>query len=240
MILILSLFIQMASADWFNTWSLEGAFGATQQTIENPNSTDAHYSGYVGQVVVAASFFKDDNYNVGPTLKYFYGELDNKANTATMSEAIRTYGVAPGVELRVSNFFVGYGYRFQKLSVELSGNFQNKISTSFEVGEFNIGVEIPFDAWALRFYFSQSQESLPHADTRLSADSPRLEQSVFMSLRYTFGLTPARQPWDLQRDDRLKEDLSSSSNTSTHPSSQRIYRRSFRQSYSDRANTLND
>ncbi len=236
MIFILSLFIQMASADWFNTWSLEGAFGATQQTIENPNSTDANYSGYAGQVMVAATFFKGENFNFGPNLKYFYAELDNKANTATMSEALRTYGVAPGLELRVSNFFVGYGYRIQRLAVELSGNFQNKISTRFETGEFNIGIEIPFDAWALRFYYSQSQESIPHADTGLSADSPRREQSVFLAIRYTFGASRPLSPWEVQREQRVKDDISST----PEDSMPRPYRRSFRQSYSDRTNIMND
>jgi hypothetical protein len=139
---------------------------------------------------------------------------------------MRFYGLAPGLELKVSWFFVGYNYKFQRMSLTMSGNIDNKISSRFESSELYIGVEVPIENWALRLYYMYSSGDLPAGDSGLSTDSPWIEQNVFLAVRYRFS-SSGSSSWDRS---------SSENSTLFGP---RIHRRSFRQNYSDKS-YLND
>jgi hypothetical protein len=227
LILWLLLLIQFATAQWFEQdLNAEVAFGVTNQELENPNSTKAIYKGYGGHAKAYYPLSQNESFSFGIQAKYFYSELTNEANTAQLSEDLRTYGVAPGLELKVSWFFAGYNYKFQRLSLTMSGTIQNKISSRFEASEYYAGVEIPLENWALRLYYLHSQGDLPSADSGLNSDSPWQEDSVFLAIRYRFS-SSRRSSYD-------RNDMESSPIVGP-----RLHRRSFRQNYSDKS-YLND
>lgn len=229
MIFWIALLIQTASAQWFDQgWNLELAFGTTNHEITNPNNSKAVYDGYGGHALVYYPLFQNENFSFGPQGKYFYSELNNKANTTLLSEEIRYYGLAPGLELRVSYFLVGYNFKYQWLSVDMSGTFNNKTSSSFSSPEFYVGLELPLENWAFRLYYSRSEAELSSVDTGLSTNSPWAEENVYLAIRYRFGKR-TRSPYE--RDFESSEVIG----PRIPPA-----RRSFRVTPSDSRNYLND
>ena len=218
MIIWITLLIQMASAQWFDQgWNFEVGYGVTNHEITNPNSSKAVYEGYGGHALAAYPLFQNENFSFGPHLKYFYSELKNNANTSNFSEDVRYYGIAPGLELKVSHFFVGYNFKYQWLAVELSGVLNNKITSRFDSGEMYLGVEFPWEHWALRIYYMRSESEIPMADSGLTENSPWAEESVFVAIRYRFGASPKRSEFE-----RVEPSEPSEYNTP------RLPRRSFR------------
>ena len=217
MILALLMFIQMAQAQWFDQgWNLEAAFGITNQEITNPNTSKAVYAGYGGHALVYYPLFQNENYSFGPSGKYFYSELKNKANTSTLTEDIKFYGIAPGLELRIYNLFIGYNYRYQWLSIDMSGTIGHEIQSRGSCSEFVVGIEIPWNSWASRFYYTRSSTDLPITDTGLSNSSPWAEENVFLALRYRFGRSP-RSDRSYENADLDQSDTSSSSSSGRTP-----------------------
>lgn len=197
MIFWIALFIQMASAQWFDQgWNFEVAYGISNHEITNPNSSKAVYEGYGGHALAAYPLFQNESFSFGPHLKYFYSELKNNANTSTISEDVRYYGLAPGLELKVSHFFIGYNFKYQWLAVEMSGAFNNKVSSRFSGGEAYLGVEFPWEHWALRIYYLRSEGEIPSSNSGLSANSPWAEENVFVAIRYRFGAAPKRSAFE--------------------------------------------
>jgi Outer membrane protein beta-barrel domain len=195
LIFFLGLLIQSASAQWFDQgWNFELGYGVTNQEITNPDSTKAVYEGYGGHALVAYPLFQNENFSFGPHFKYFYSELKNNANNDTLSEESRYYGIAPGLELKVSHFFVGYNFKYQWLSVEMSGTVNSKITSRFSSPELYVGVEFPWQSWALRIYYLRSEGEIPAQDSGLTGTSPWAEENVFLAIRYRFGAASSSRP----------------------------------------------
>jgi hypothetical protein len=209
-------------------FNIELGYGITNQEITNPDSSKAVYEGYGGHAAVYYPLFQNENFSFGPNGKYFYSELKNKANTANLSEEMRYYGIAPGLEFKVYSFFMGYNFKYQWLSVDMSGAFENKVTSRFSSPEFYIGVEVPLANWALRAYYLRSQSDIPRQDTGLSVDSPWAEESLYIGVRYRFGKTRSSNSGYIRPDAESSEIIAP-----------RLPRRSFRTTPSG-ASYLND
>lgn len=187
-LILLNLLVGFSHGDWTQQgFNVEVAFGKTAHEITNPNSSKALYDGYGGHALVYYPIFQGENYSFGPTGKYFYSGLSNKANTTSLSEEIKFSGISPGLELKIYSFILGYNYRYQWMSVSMSGTLNDSVSTRMSSSQMMLGFELPYQSWAFRVYYGISSADLPHVDTGLSSDSPWTEETVFLAIRYRFG-----------------------------------------------------
>lgn len=164
--------------------ALDVGFGLENMEITRPDSGTAVYDGYGGKLTGRYNLTASENFHLGARISLGYAELDNKANTANVTESLRNITGAPGLELRIRRVFLGVDYEYNKMTIDLSGNLSGRVNTSFYAPQFFAGVDIPMGWWELRFTYSRGVGDIPRLDTGLAQDSPWKQDQFMIAIKF--------------------------------------------------------
>jgi hypothetical protein len=192
---------------------IELGFGLQNMSITNPDMTTAISQGYGGLLTSRYAFVATEKFHLAGRLSFGYAELDNKANTAVLSETTKHMDAGPGLELRVYNFVLGGDYLYNHTKIDVEGNLQGTSSATFYTPQIFLGIDIPLGEWGLRFYYMRSSGDLPLLDTGLAADSPWSKEQFMIAIRFSPVHNSSRNPYLKINTDSYEPSSSSGDST---------------------------
>lgn len=167
---------------------VELSVGQPSVTIENPDSTQAGYTGLSAMGRGYFPMFGGTNFRTDFTTSIKYLDLSNTAN-GEQKEYAQYLGPGVGFQFSLSRFFMGADYFYLKGRHSAVGTFSNHTEFAISGLDYHAGFRVQFGTGSLGFAWSQMSSTVPASSTNLSTDSPWKDQVYWLQFTYSFKTT---------------------------------------------------